>query len=220
LKAIRERTLSVQALPLADPGRMIAVACSASRAAQLFAGDGAGATIAADNSPSASIISAPTATADAIVARAAAEGIEATVLDVSHAYHSPIIAGARPRYERALEALDFHTPACEIVSTITGTSIRTLPAQRYPKLLAQQFVQPVRLRQAIESLYAGGVRVFVECGPKWPLTTYIDDTLNGREHVAQPTMHPKIGEAEQLQRALARLFVVGATNLDTTSIHT
>ena len=216
LFAVRERTLSVLGLTLPDGGRMVSLACSAARAAQLIADAGCGdaATVAADNSPSSSIVSATTAAADVLLARAAAGGVEARVLDVSHAYHSPIIAGARERYERALATLEFRAPTCDVVSTITGTSIRTLPPARYPKLLAQQFVQPVRLRQAIEARYAAGGRVFVECGPKWPLSTYVDDTLRGREHLAQPTLHPKVGEAEQLQRALAQLFVRGAITLD------
>jgi len=137
---------------------------------------------------------------------------------VSHAYHSPIIGDARARYEDVLTTLTFRPPTREIVSTITGNSIRALPSARYPKLLAQQFVQPVRLRQAIESHYAVGGRVFVECGPKWPLCTYVDDTLQGREHLALPTLHPKVGEAEQLQRTLAHLFVLGATSLP--ALHT
>ena len=216
LRAVRDRTLSVQRLTLSDNGRMIALACSASRAAQLIADANGGGTaaVAADNSPAASIVSASTSIADALLALAEACGIEARVLDVSHAYHSPIIEAARAPYENALSGLTFRAPRCEIVSTITGSSINALPTARYPKLLAQQFVQPVRLRQAIEARYAQGGRVFVECGPKWPLSTYIDDTLQGREHLAQPTLHPKVGEAEQLQRALAQLFVLGATTLE------
>ncbi len=209
LQAVRERTLAVLALDSSDPGRMVSLGCGVERTHALLADLPGYAVVAADNGPSACIVSAAGAAARALVERAGAKGIRAEVLPVSHAYHSRMIEGARPRYRAALERLSFRRPQIEVVSTITGASIRDLPAERFPDHLSSQFVEPVRLRQAVETLYASETRLFLECGPKWPLSTFVGEILSPRPHVAQASLHPKVGEVEQLHRALACFLVHG-----------
>ncbi|MEW5848271.1 MAG: beta-ketoacyl synthase N-terminal-like domain-containing protein [Myxococcota bacterium] len=213
LGAVRERTLSVLALQTADPGQMVALACSAQTAARLMEGLPGYAALAADNAPNACIVSGARAAMTALVERCQQQGVEATVLAVSHAYHSQMIAGARDRYLRLLRTLTFREPQCEIFSTITGGSLAGMRAADWPEHLASQFVLPVALRQAVEAAYASGTRMFVECGPKWPLTTFIGEILEGRPHAALATIHPKVGEVELLQRALAFLHVHGVASL-------
>jgi acyl transferase domain-containing protein len=210
LAAVRERTCSVLALDLADPGRMVTLGCSADRARPLLLELGGYAVVAADNSPEGCIVSASTPAATALAARAEQLGIEARVLAVSHGYHSDLIAGARPRYRAALDRLSFSRSRCRIVSTITGGSIEGLAPGELPALLERQFIEPVRLQDAVLALHRQGVRTFIECGPKSGLTTFTKAILGERPHVAQATIHPKVGEVEQLHRALACLFVQGA----------
>ena len=112
-----------------------------------------------------------------------------------------------------LEGLSFRRPACDVVSTVTGESLRDLPPGAYPAHLARQYVEPVRLVRAVETLYDSGARLFIECGPKWPLTSFIGQILGERPHVAQAVMHPKVGEVEQIHRALGCLFAQGLASL-------
>ncbi len=207
LLAIRERTLSVLSIRTQDPGRMVTLSCGAERALQVMRDLPGYAAIAADNAPSACIVSGDQPAIQALVARAADEGIEANVLAVSHGYHSQLIAAARPAYRKALDSITFRPPELELFSSITGSSIGRLPLDSYPAHLESQFVEPVRLRQVVTALYQSGVRVFVECGPKWPLTSFISEILTGLPHVSHATIHPKVGEVEQLHRVFACLFV-------------
>ena len=177
LRAMRERTLSVLRLPTSDPGQMVALACGVERAAELVRDLPGYAAIAADNAPSACIVSADGLALSELLERAADAGVEATVLAVSHGYHSELIAGACAPYRRTLATLGFSPPRFDVVSSITGASIRALPPSEYAAQLERQYVEPVRLRPAVETLYAAGVRLFVECGPKWPLTTFIGQIL-------------------------------------------
>jgi acyl transferase domain-containing protein len=213
LAVVRERTLSVLALTGDDPGKMVALTCGAERAERLVAGLPGYAALAADNGPNACILSGDRRAVPELLRRAAQEGVEATVLAVSHGYHSELIEAARPRYLRLLRTISFREPEVEVISTVTGRSLSEIPPDRFPDHLASQFVEPVRLRPAVEALHARGVRLFVECGPKWPLTTFVGQILGDRPHVAHATLHPKVGEVEQLQRALACLFVHGAVAL-------
>jgi acyl transferase domain-containing protein len=213
LGVVHERTASVLAIRTDDPGKMIALSCGAERALELAAGLPGYVALAADNGPDACILSADANATLALVDRAASDGIEATVLGVSHGYHSQLIAAARPRYQEHLAQVRFQPPRVEVISTITGRPLGAFEGLDLVDHLGSQFVEPVRLRAAVEELYAGGVRLFVECGPKWPLTTFVGQILGERPHVAVATIHPKVGEVEQLHRALACLFVHGAASL-------
>lgn len=209
LRAVWERTLAVLALEREDPGRMISIRADEARVRPLLVGLSGYAAIAADNGPGACIVSADRRALDILVTRLADSGIEHSVLAVSHGYHSALIADAMPSYQAALATLRFQEPALPIWSTITGAPLSAVRPDAMPEHLARQFVEPVRLRAAIEGAWRADGRLFVECGPKWPLTTFTEAILEGRDHVAQATMHPKVGELESAARALACLDVHG-----------
>lgn len=213
LKAMRERTNSVLSLDQKDPGQMMTVYCSAEEVRTYFRSVHGYCEVSADNSPGMCIVSGETTTLRQLRDILDRDLIQSEVLTVSHGYHSMMIEGARPSYRRVLDRCTFSPPKHGIISTITGEELGNMPLHKYPALLESQFVEPVRLRQAIGKAYQQGVRLFVECGPKWAVSSYISETLKGNEFWTQASLHPKIGEKEQLYRALACLFVHGKAEL-------
>ncbi|MGE5705084.1 MAG: beta-ketoacyl synthase N-terminal-like domain-containing protein, partial [Clostridia bacterium] len=219
LRIVRERTLSVLALKQEDPGKMLTVYCSAESARHFLNRVNGYCEISADNSPGMCIISGETQAILALRSLFEQSGIQSEVLPVSHGYHSQMIADARTSYRQTLDTCTFAPPAARVISTITGNELHNMPVQHFPKLLESQFVEPVRLRQAIETAYEQGVRLFIECGPKRAVSTYISETLSEKDVCVQATMHPKVGELEQLYRALACLFVHGKGQLTPQNQH-
>jgi acyl transferase domain-containing protein len=207
IEITRQRTRSVLGLPTSGAGAMLALACAAARAQGLLTDLPGYAAIAADNSPNACIVCVDRAQAAAVQARSAAAAIECTLLDVSDGYHSRFIQAAQPVYRQVFAGRELRPPTCEVVSSITGDSLSGVPPTKYADLLVDQLVQPVRFREAVEALYARGCRLFLECGPKRSLTTFVTDTLATRPHSAQPTLHPKVGEEEQFARTIAWAYV-------------
>ena len=203
LTVMRARTLSVTSLATNHNGVMLALTCSANRATELLVDLPDYAAVAADNSPTSSIISATERAGVVIIDRCAAAGIECQRLAVSNGYHSQLIAAAQPAYRHALEAVSFGTPSCEIISSVTGESLAGRSSAELREILVRQLVTPVRFRDAIETLYQRGCRFFLQCGPKRSLTTFADEILEGRAHSAEATLHPKIGEIQQFARAIA-----------------
>jgi acyl transferase domain-containing protein len=124
-----------------------------------------------------------------------------------------LISNARRPYRRALNTCTFYKPTYDIISTITGSSLCDLRVDDYPTLLESQFVEPVRLQHAIENAYETGIQLFIECGPKWAISTFISEILEGKDFYVQASLHPKIGEVEQIHRALACMFVHGKGQL-------
>jgi uncharacterized metal-binding protein/malonyl CoA-acyl carrier protein transacylase len=213
LEIVHERNSSILSLNLEDPGCMTSLLCSPEKAGQLIKRLDGRTVIAAYNSPSACIISSGRDQADTLMELCNREGIRANPVKISCAYHSQIISGAEPRYQHKVDTLSFKRPRCDLVSSITGRSMLDMSSAEIGRDLLDQLTKPVHVRQAINTLYESGVRLFVECGPKWALTTYIDETLGDKPHVAQATSHPRIGELEQVYRALACMFAHGVGEL-------
>ncbi len=210
LRAVRDRTRAVLGLTLADPGKMLYVSCNASAAEALFAGAPGFVTIAADNGPRACIVAGDTRSVCFVQERARTNGLEADILPVSHAYHSRIIAPAGEVFRATLSSLTFKAPRVDVYSSVDGSCISKDEHFDWASHLIAQFSEPVRMPQAVAAAYRRGCRVFVECGPKWPLTSFVEDILADKKPIAIATMHPKVGECEQMLRAIAELHTLKA----------
>jgi [acyl-carrier-protein] S-malonyltransferase len=93
--------------------------------------------------------------------RAKAAGGKAIRLRVTGAFHSPLMAGAANEFRPALDAVAFGPLTTRYMSTVTS-QIETV--ERVPGLLLEQLTAPVRFTQAVQSLIADGVDVFIELG--------------------------------------------------------
>ncbi|OGQ79093.1 MAG: hypothetical protein A2289_02995 [Deltaproteobacteria bacterium RIFOXYA12_FULL_58_15] len=213
LEVVWQRNQALMALPCIDRGRMISVMCTAEMAEELTSHLGGYAVIAAYNCPTAYILSVSTKVVDSLLERCRKIGVRAVPIPISHAYHSKLIAGATDRYRRTVDALSFRPLQCDLVSSITGHSMQVLEHQVVRNDLVRQLVDPIHVQKAIETLYENDVRIFIECGPRSALTTYVNEALADQPHIAQPTLHPQVGELEYLFRAIACLFTHGIGQL-------
>ena len=93
--------------------------------------------------------------------RAKAAGGKAIRLRVTGAFHSPLMADAASAFRPALEGVSFGPLTTRFMSTVTSR-IETI--ERVPQLLLDQLTAPVRFTQAVQSLIADGVDVFIELG--------------------------------------------------------
>jgi len=197
----------VEALAADDAGTMAAVAEPESRVVELL-GDLAGVWVANVNAPRQTVISGTRAAVDSAVERLAAAGVDARQLPVACAFHSPLVAGACDRFAEVLGGVELAPPRLPVYSNTTGA-----PHPREPEaireLLAEHLVRPVRFADEIERMYADGVRVFVEAGPRSVLTGLASQILAGRPHLAAATDAPGRQGVVQLLHALARLATNG-----------
>ena len=204
LRAIHSRTVAVLEMPTEDPGHMVALACASERVPELLAGLPGYATLAArQRAARLHRVRGPASALPGLVERCEARGIEATVLAVSHGYHSELIGAARPAYQRVLEGLTFRAPSARLISTIDAADYGDRPPREYPAFLTSQFVEPVRLRQAISARRIGRAPASSSRpAPKWSLTQFTREILKGQPHGAIASIHPKVGDMEQFKRVL------------------
>jgi [acyl-carrier-protein] S-malonyltransferase len=93
--------------------------------------------------------------------RAKAAGGKAIRLRVTGAFHSPLMADAANDFRPALDAAAFGPLTTRYMSTVTS---QIEAVERVPELLLEQLTAPVRFTQAVQSLIADGVDVFIELG--------------------------------------------------------
>jgi [acyl-carrier-protein] S-malonyltransferase len=137
-------------------------------------------TVANDNSPVQVVISgAKSRLADAL-AQAKEMGLRAMELDVTGAFHSPMMAGAVPEFERALADVTFSEPA-EGTTVISAVTAQPFTDPRHE--LADALTMPVRWREVMLTLHELGAERFVDVGPGRVLTGLAKRTVSGVELV-------------------------------------
>jgi [acyl-carrier-protein] S-malonyltransferase len=84
-----------------------------------------------------------------------------TEVPPSGGFHTPLLSGARERLRKTLAEVTFRD-SDPVVANVDARH-HSDPAD-WPGLLSAQLCAPVRWRQSVETLYAEGVRTFVEFG--------------------------------------------------------
>jgi [acyl-carrier-protein] S-malonyltransferase len=84
-------------------------------------------------------------------------------LNVSGAFHSPLLSDVAQRMGKALKEVVFTSPTdFAVYSNVTARPV--LDANQYPELLQQQLEGTVRWTETVQQLAADGVTQIVECG--------------------------------------------------------
>ncbi|HHU25704.1 MAG TPA: ACP S-malonyltransferase [Bacteroidales bacterium] len=84
-------------------------------------------------------------------------------LNVSGAFHSPLMKPAQEELRRAIEEMEFRVPTCPVyqnVSAIGETDPETIKSN-----LIAQLTSPVKWTQSIQRMIADGATEFIELGP-------------------------------------------------------
>jgi len=166
LVAARGRLM--QALPAG--GKMAAVFASHERVRPFVDARPGALSIAAINAPSNVVVSGDGAAVDAAIAELARAGIDARLLRVSHAFHSPLLDPMLDAFEEAARGIRFAAPRVPLVSNVTGRRIgdgEALDAAYWRRHAREA----VRFAEQVAHAFELGARVFVEVGPG---TTLLD----------------------------------------------
>ncbi|MFI2652158.1 type I polyketide synthase [Micromonospora fulviviridis] len=158
------------------------------------------------NGPRQTVVSGTEAAVEQVCRRAAATGVNAMPLAVSHAFHSPLVAPAADAFAAALIGVDLAPVDRPVVSTVTG---ELLPASTdLPRLLHQQITAPVLFSQAIVAA-SGEVDLFIEVGPGRVLARLTADATG----VPAVSLDTDDESLTSLLRVLGLAWVRGAAEL-------
>jgi acyl transferase domain-containing protein/short-subunit dehydrogenase/surfactin synthase thioesterase subunit/acyl carrier protein len=187
LVAARGRLM--QALP--PGGVMIAVEATEDEARERLDGLDDLVDIAAVNGPRSVVVSGDPDAAERVVVHFTGQGRRVRRLKVSHAFHSPLIAGMLEEFRRTAAKLAFQPPRLTVVSGLTGE-----PADGTtlgdPDYWVRHARHTVRFADAVASLDAAGTGTYLEIGPDGVLSALARDTLATRPERAGRALAPAL----------------------------
>ena len=115
------------------------------------------------NSPGQVVVSGDVAAIDRAMDALKAAGAKRVLkLNVSGAFHSPLMEVAKTGLREHLAAIDFHAPRFPVVSNVTAEPVDDTEVAR--RLLVEQLTSPVRWTASMQKLIELGVTRFVELG--------------------------------------------------------
>ncbi|CDJ36188.1 LOW QUALITY PROTEIN: uncharacterized protein EMH_0068860 [Eimeria mitis] len=93
----------------------------------------------------------------------------AKFLEVSHAFHSPLVEATCSPFKKVVEQVHLNAPHIEMISTVTGQLCDE--ALRRPDYWAEHIIKKVRFCDAVQQCVANGATLLVEIGPRPTLTS-------------------------------------------------
>jgi [acyl-carrier-protein] S-malonyltransferase len=138
------------------------------------------------NTPTQTVIAGTTAGLEAATKKLQAAGAKRIVpLNVSAAFHTPLMAPAAERLRAALDRIEWRSPRIPVMANLTGREHQG--GDRIPHVMEMQLRSPVRWAGCVGSLVELGCDVFVEVGPKRALTGMMRELAPGAKAMAVGT---------------------------------
>ncbi|MEO0969116.1 MAG: beta-ketoacyl synthase N-terminal-like domain-containing protein, partial [Cyanobacteria bacterium J06639_18] len=211
LKLVSERARLMQELP--PIGKMAAVFANKERVAAAIQGYEQEVVISAINAPENITISGTSAGVTAVLSELEAQGIHAKLLQVSHAFHSPLMEDMLDSLEGEANQVKFCKPQIPFVSNLAG---KLLDPEQIPdaKYWRNHTRNAVNFMAGIDSLLAEDYDLFLEVGPKPVLTNlgkrYQQEAKQEAEGVTWlSSLNPRQDNWQTLLETLSSLYLQG-----------
>ncbi|NEO44417.1 MAG: SDR family NAD(P)-dependent oxidoreductase, partial [Moorea sp. SIO4A3] len=205
LKLIAHRGKLMQQLP--SGGEMVSLLASQEQVKKAIAPLHDRVAIAAINGPESIVISGASEDLGTICHKLEAKGIKTKRLQVSHAFHSPLMEPMLAEFEAVAHQITYHQPWIPLISNVTGKLVDTeITSAEY---WVNHLRQPVRFAQGMTVLHQKGYETFLEIGPKPILLGMGRQCLPEEFGVWLPSLRPEVDEWQQLLSSLGQLYVQG-----------
>jgi [acyl-carrier-protein] S-malonyltransferase len=178
IKAVVERGHAMAEAAPAGTGSMAAVLGLDAQAVEAALAGMNDAWPANHNTPTQTVIAGTTAGLEAATKRLQAAGAKRVVpLNVSAAFHTPLMAPAAEHLRAALDRIEWRAPRIPVMANLTGRP--HLGGERIPQAMEMQLRSPVRWADCVHMLVEIGCEAFVEVGPKRALTGMMRELAPG-----------------------------------------
>jgi len=205
LKLIAARGSLMQQLP--SGGEMVSLLASESQVKEAIADYSSQVVIAAINGPSSVVISGVNHAIRDVGSKLEAMGIKTKPLQVSHAFHSPLMEPMLAEFEAVAKEVTYSQPRIPLISNVTGQQVgEEITKAEY---WVNHVRQPVRFDQSMRTLQQQGYELFLEIGPKPVLLGMGRQCLPEAIGLWLPSLRLGVDEWQQMLFSLGELYVQG-----------
>ncbi|MCF3172495.1 SDR family NAD(P)-dependent oxidoreductase [Streptomyces sioyaensis] len=205
-RLVAARGRLMQALP--SGGAMVSIQASEADVLPRLEGYEQRVSIAAVNGPKSVVISGEESAVAEIAARFESEGRKVKRLQVSHAFHSPLMEPMLDEFRTVAESVAYAEPRIPVVSNLTG-ELATPQELTSPAYWVRHVREAVRFADGISWLAEQGVTRFLEIGPDGTLTAMAQACLDG-DRTLIPALRKDRSETHALMAAVGALHTSGA----------
>jgi enediyne polyketide synthase len=201
LKVVESRGRCMSEILNNNVGAMASIAASRKEVQEFLSNEEV--VIAGVNGISQTVISGLTDSVETVIARTRAHGIPAYRLPVNHAFHSPLVAAAVPKFKTTLNSMRFEPLQKCVASTCTGAILSA--DTDIVSHLCNQITSPVLFLDALTTL-AADMDLLIEVGSGNVLTNLVRGSMN----VFSVSLDVGGTSIKGLLRALGATIVLGA----------
>ncbi len=162
--------------------------------------------IAMDNCPHQCVAVGPAMDVAKVEAVLLERGLVCERLPFRRPYHTPLFEPWMGPYRKLFAGMPFELPRVPVYCCSTG-ELFPANADAIRQLAVNHWVSPVEFTKMIDAMYADGVRLFVEAGPRGNLSAFAEDILRGRQFTAIPANVPRKSGPTQINHLVGQLLV-------------
>ncbi|MCC6166644.1 MAG: SDR family NAD(P)-dependent oxidoreductase, partial [Caldilineaceae bacterium] len=208
LKLVAARGQLMQALPRA--GAMVVILADAATVSGALASYADQVSIAAINGPQQVVISGAQEAVSAVVEALTAAGVDSRPLQVSHAFHSPLMQPMVAAFGAVAAAIPYRAPRVPLVSNVYG---RLFGADEIPDAAywMRHVSAPVQFADGMQEIAQQGCAVVLEIGPQPVLVGLGRACIPAHEAVWPASLKRGREEWAQMLESLAQLYTQGVS---------
>ncbi|MCA0456386.1 MAG: type I polyketide synthase [Chloroflexi bacterium] len=161
LMLIATRGRLMGALPAG--GQMAAIFADEATVRTAIQADSDKVSVAAVNGPENTVISGDGTAIQAVLTTLNQQGIKSRALNVSHAFHSPLMEPMMREFENAAKTVSFNKPRIKLISNVTGQAAGA--EVQTAAYWVRHIREAVRFGDSVAALHEMGCNFFLEVGP-------------------------------------------------------
>ena len=208
---IGERGFSFDRIDENSRGKMVSVKEKASKVEEIIKANGFKVSVANINSPEQTVVGGESQETAKFVDFLGKNGYKFTELNVSHAFHTEVVAKAANDFYENIKEIKFNSPKAKVMACHLADFYNNIKSKsnKMPEVLKKQILSSVNFTDSVLKLYEEGVRVFIEAGPSNVLTNLAKTILADKDVKIVNINSKSKSSVEGFNQALAALFVYG-----------